>query len=294
MGRTAPSILLLLVFLLVALPEASSRGFFRSNDDQDDNDLVGEGQGIVGGSKAEDSEFPWFAAFVPLVQCGGTLIAPDRVLTAAHCIQRGAPTNVRIGPTTLSNGENIAVTCGMYHPDYRVGASGDLFNDVAVLKLSTSSSATPIKLNSNLNYPSTSGSPLQVVGFGATKEGGSTSNVLKKLGTYFQTIESCQGNYGNVEFGTHVCGNVDNEGDCQGDSGGPLFDATETQIGIVSYGIGCARPSEDVYAGVAKYHDWIQEQINNDECNVQASCGFLASFFGCLDRARDFVLGSIF
>jgi hypothetical protein len=87
---------------------------------------------------------------------------------------------------------------------------------VAVLKLSGSSGATPIKLNSNVSYPSISGTPLTVIGFGATSEGGMLSGTLKKLGTHFETISNCKANYPAVEFGTHVCGDVDNAGDCQG------------------------------------------------------------------------------
>ena len=92
----------------------------------------------------------------------------------------------------------------------------DLFNDVAVLKLSASSAATPVKLNSDISYPSNSGTPLNVIGFGTTSEGGSLSNVLKKLGTFFVPINTCDNNYPAVEFGTHLCANVDNQGDCQG------------------------------------------------------------------------------
>ena len=53
-----------------------------------------------------------------------------------------------------------------------------------------------------------------------------------------------------------------------GDSGGPLFDNNNTQIGIVSYGIGCARRQEDVYASVGGFYNWIQAQIMaEDICN---------------------------
>lgn len=65
---------------------------------------------------------------------------------------------------------------------------------------------------------------MQVIGFGATSEGGSTSNVLKKLDTEFQRIASCQGTYPGVEFATHVCGNVDNAGDCQGEDNALLVE----------------------------------------------------------------------
>lgn len=91
----------------------------------------------------------------------------------------------------------------------------DLYNDVAVLKLAESSTAQPITLNSNTAYPFRRYTPLTVIGFGTTREGGSTSNVLKKLDTFFETIPECKKNY-DVEFGTHVCGDVNNAGDCQG------------------------------------------------------------------------------
>lgn len=97
------------------------------------------------------------------------------------------------------------------------GFRGDLYNDIAIIKLSEPfSSATPIKLNNDTNYPSEALTPLTVIGFGATSEGGRVSSVLRELDTYFETIENCQEHYPDVEAGTQVCGDVDFEGDCQG------------------------------------------------------------------------------
>lgn len=72
-----------------------------------------------------------------------------------------------------------------------------------------------------------------------------------------------------------------------GDSGGPLFDANKLQIGIVSFGYGCARSTPDVYAAVAKHYDWIQAQIENDECNSYVPTIFdrILGFFGLLREA---------
>lgn len=94
----------------------------------------GENQGIVGGSEASSGEFPWFAAFAPFTSCGGSLIAPNRVLTAAHCVVDGAPSSVRIGPVTRSDGETISVKCGSYHPDYKIGSGGVSQEDIQMLQ----------------------------------------------------------------------------------------------------------------------------------------------------------------
>lgn len=155
---------------------------------------------------------------------------------------------------------------------------------MAVLKLDSSSSASLIHLNSNKSYPAVRNTPLTVIGFGATSENGDTSNVLKKLGTFFETIDNCKLNYPEVEKNVQLCADVDNQGDCQGDSGGPLFDANDVQVGIVSYGYGCARPQEDVYTDVAGYYDWIMAQISDDSCgsdSIASANNCLCPLFSC-------------
>ena len=118
-------------FLLVWISVNVSGHIFRGTSIQDESnnstDYPGSAQGIIGGERAVEGEFPWFVAFEPMVQCGGTLIAPNRVLTAAHCVYAGAPTQVRIGSTTLVNGEKIVVQCGSYHPEFYIGEEGVRF-----------------------------------------------------------------------------------------------------------------------------------------------------------------------
>jgi len=157
-----------------------------------------------------------------------------------------------------------------------------LFSDVAVLKLSAASTVTPIALNSDTSFPSTAGTPMTVIGFGVTSEGGQASSVLKKLGTFFVPISTCQTKYPDVRSDFHVCGDVTNAGDCQGDSGGPLFATSSAgivQTGVVSYGIGCARSSE---VRLHRLHSFFsvpidftyQSIINNSHCYIGNSFCF--------------------
>lgn len=119
-----------------------------------------------------------------------------------------------------------------------------------------------------------------VAGWGRVQEGGRSSNVLQQLQIEVLDNEKCREQYrrqsklvSDNQFGSAVlcAGNLAGGQDsCQGDSGGPLvlpiFDNGQFpvyQIGIVSYGIGCARTNTPgVYTRVQNFIDWIQEKVN--------------------------------
>lgn len=105
-------------------------------------------------------------------------------------------------------------------------------------------------------------------GWGTTSEGGSTSSVLKET---TQTILSStdpicvRGSQDSPVPNSKMCGYKAGTDSCQGDSGGPLVvkeDGRWTVVGVVSYGLGCARTGyAGVYARVTNYLDWINTNI---------------------------------
>lgn len=119
-----------------------------------------------------------------------------------------------------------------------------------------------------------------VAGWGRLQEGGRSSNILQQLQIAVLDNEECKEQYrmqgrliSDIQFGDSVlcAGNLAGGQDsCQGDSGGPLMlpiyengKFPVYQIGIVSYGIGCARTNTPgVYTRVQHFVDWIQEKIN--------------------------------
>lgn len=118
-----------------------------------------------------------------------------------------------------------------------------------------------------------------VAGWGRTQEGGSASNVLQELQLPVLDNAVCKDRYrkqgkliSEKQFNEAIlCAGVLTGGQdsCQGDSGGPLMSPSIVngrsiyyQIGIVSYGIGCARTDvPGVYSRVQTFVDWIQEKV---------------------------------
>jgi trypsin len=232
---------------------------------------------IIGGHLAARDEYPFFVHAIDEELCGGTLIHPDIVLSAAHC-QVAFGGSVFIGSTKLLGGdalETIDVDFRRPHPDYSSGP--EYYNDIMLVKLSSPSSAPLVTLNADSDRPS-DGRAVTVIGFGFTSNKGNISNNLLevKLGTY--SFDDCNALLSGLVFEEmHVCAGVPEGGkdSCAGDSGGPLLDSlTLEQYGVVSFGIGCARPNTPgVYTRVSSYMSWIQEFICENADNPPTSCG---------------------
>lgn len=232
-------------------------GFVCSNDENSED--VDQ---IVGGSPAAAGEFPYMATLNLAGRlCGGTLIKPNVVLTASHCLA-GLPVSstskFRVIVNTLSlSGGTGAVTRTvrkfLMHSGYN---SNTMNNDVALLALSSPIDNIKLATLPTSNSSLYAGQSAVVAGWGTTSAGGSISTKLLKATVTVLDNATCNKQYGDINI-NKICAAAPGKDTCQGDSGGPLF-VGGVQVGVTSYGIGCANPKyAGVYARVTTYLNWI-------------------------------------
>ncbi|WP_228993192.1 trypsin-like serine protease [Streptomyces sp. DH8] len=204
---------------------------------------------IVGGDRAEQGEFPFMVRLS--MGCGGALYAKDIVLTAAHCLDgSGDDTSITAtgGVADLESPDAVEVrsTKVLQAPGYN--GTG---KDWALVKLARPIDRPTLKIATDDTYDQ---GTFTVAGWGADREGGSQQRHLLKAEVPFVSDADCRSAYSNLVPGEELCaGLLDTGGvdSCQGDSGGPMFRKDDSdewiQVGIVSWGYGCARPG---YPGV--------------------------------------------
>jgi len=218
---------------------------------------------IVNGRPAPQCAWPWQ---VHLGGCGGTLIAADWVLSAAHC---GSPRTAYAGLRNMSNtgeGQTRSIVSHHRHPQYN---SQRFTNDLLLLKLDR-----PFNLGECLNTAClpdaapASGATCWISGWGTLSSGGSRPSILQEASVGIKSQQECRQAYGSSSISDDmVCANGRNNGQvtdaCQGDSGGPLVCEQGGQWfvhGATSWGNGCA---DSRYPGVwsrsAYNQDWITQ-----------------------------------
>lgn len=250
---------------------------------------------IVGGEPAQPNTFPWMAAlfetgFTPESSqfCGGSLIAPGWVMTAAHCFPESGVTNVSVllDENVLSDAASgVEVDSIITHPDYvdDQDAANFLDNDIALLRLSAKqplATASVADAQSQQFAEVVTANRLETLGWGASNPAGDQSPVeLQYVRLQFLPLDQCRDFY-SLTANMFCAWEPDPPGDapdgqdtCFGDSGGPLFISQNDApfvVGLTSFGrgnrCGLDRSGNAVPSGftrIVNYPGWIEQVTNN-------------------------------
>ncbi|KNC96771.1 uncharacterized protein SPPG_07978 [Spizellomyces punctatus DAOM BR117] len=240
---------------------------------------------IVGGDDTSPFAYNWiaFAQYNGGQFCGGSMIAPNIYLTAAHCSP--ALIGIPVASTTVhthrwdksktpsaEKGIVFSVSKVINHPQY--SASLDK-NDIAIWVLKQKSNfGSTLETVKYGNGAPTAGTKVKIAGWGLTEDGNDNSdaNILQEATVPVVSQADCAKAYSASKItATNICaafpqGGVDT---CQGDSGGPLFVQTASGYsveGVTSWGEGCAvKGKPGVYTKVEAYKSWIQGIISQNQ-----------------------------
>ncbi|MFB8028084.1 trypsin-like serine protease [Streptomyces sp. NPDC056465] len=264
----------------------------------------GKSARIIGGTSTAFSSAPWMVQLLFefdndgyfYFTCGGTLVAPNKVMTAAHCVtdENGKALDmagrgmVLAGTAKLAGGPNdegtaVGITRSYFAGSYNADA---IDNDIALLTLSKPLSYTPAQPASygdNARY--TPGTVATTYGWGMTGSDwdfSPLSDTLLRLEQPLRSDAECSENLdtavstpGAYKPGHMICAGVGGTGNdstgkstCPGDSGSPMF-VSGRVIGLTSWGVASdleacnMQGTYDVYTKVSTYYRSIQPRIDD-------------------------------
>ncbi|NXY08057.1 MCT1A protease, partial [Pteruthius melanotis] len=226
---------------------------------------------IIGGREVKPHSRPYMAYLKiksgsQMSSCGGFLIRPDAVLSAAHCVDKGGNVKVTVilGAHNISDRErsqqNFRVGHWVIHPKY----SPDGFkNDIVLLKLEPKAKINkyvkPLSLPRR-NERVRAGAKCKVSGWGWTSVTRLRTNVLREVELEVQDEEKCQ-QFPNYQDQSMICvgDEYGEKAPYHGDSGGPLVCGRKAH-GIVSHGYE-RRLFPKVFTRISYFEAWIREQL---------------------------------
>jgi len=252
---------------------------------------------IIGGQEVVKGRYPFIVSLIQQNKhvCGGSLIADDIILTAAHCTENLVA--VQVGRHHIINekesyqsfviekfithpgwntNEGMGIGIGGLYDEGTAGASMD--NDFMIIKIYGWTNNNPVRVNKDSNVPAKENDELTVMGWGVTNEAtGAFSSILKEVTVNYMTNKKCEQAEGFADGSVFsikdeitsnmLCAKDLNEDACQGDSGGPLLIVgnsaeNDLQVGVVSWGIGCGHSIfPGIYSRISQQYDWIKAQV---------------------------------
>ena len=229
---------------------------------------------ILGGTKTTVGQYPNVVALeVGNALCTGTLIKPDWVLTAAHCVQGVAPSRIKVHFNTVDAlripGKVVGAVQAIAKPSFNINDLGS--NDIGLIQLSekvTDIKIVPVNLDP---AKAPVGTKVTMVGYGK-----SSTTSTGTVGVEFvvqQTSVSCSG-AGGSDANLLCYNQTSGTGKCEGDSGGPSFatiDGRLVQVGITSFGDqNCLQFGADTRTDAEKA--FIQQYIPQAFCEMDSDC----------------------
>ncbi|XP_071371407.1 transmembrane protease serine 2 [Centroberyx affinis] len=232
---------------------------------------------IVGGTAAARGAWPWQVSLQIRGKhiCGGSIISPDWILSAAHCFDKQSNFNIWMvysGSVSLSSMFGKPVRRIIVHEKYDTETND---NDIALLRLNTpltfSRTVKPVCLP-NVGVDLYPGRQAWITGWGTLYSQGSSPDNLMQAQVTIYSRDTCNRKEvldGEVTDSMICAGKLQGGVDtCQGDSGGPLV-AKVGELwwlaGDTSWGIGCAAKNKPgVYGNVTYLLDWVYEQMQRE------------------------------
>jgi MYXO-CTERM domain-containing protein len=268
--------------LLLAFVPALSMSVAACSDEPLGDSVGSQEQQIIGGQTGHAGEFPTTVAIYNGGLCTGTLIAPDLVLTAAHCISPGvigyssqqevtANTQVVLDAENIFNGSGRAIRAAETypHPDFSLSSLGD--NDIGLIRLAQSvTDREPTPIN-RLHEDAPVGLSVTMVGYGASQVGGGGAGQLFVLPEKKAT--ACA-NYGVTDSKLLCYSQTDGSGKCEGDSGGPSYaviGGVQRVVGVTSFGDqSCAQFGADTRVDAEL--DFLYSVAPELQCQAEGAC----------------------
>ncbi|XP_054828432.1 ovochymase-2 [Eublepharis macularius] len=252
---------------------------------------------IVGGNQVQQGSHPWQVSLKRqnIHFCGGTLVSPQWVITAAHCVQ----SRYLLSSLTITAGEHdlslteeeeqtLPVKYIISHPKF--DPKKPMNYDIALLKVDGNFKYGPKVWPACLPNPDEKfdpGSICSTCGWGRLRENGILPQVLHEVELPILDHDECSRALSTlkkpIQGDTLMCAGFPDGGKdaCQGDSGGPLVCMSEhgswTLVGVTSWGMGCARGwmhnlrkkynrrgSPGVFTDLIKLLPWIQQHMATD------------------------------